>query len=96
MLFVDTFNRYFEPETIAAALTVLASAGYATHLPRPVDGSTRPLCCGRTFLAIGAVERAREEARRTIEALAPRPPAGSRCWVSSQAVSLVFVMKFPR
>jgi FAD/FMN-containing dehydrogenase/Fe-S oxidoreductase len=71
VLFVDTFNRYFEPETIEAARTVLAAAGYCAHLPKPVDGTTRPLCCGRTFLAIGAVERARQEAERVIAALAP-------------------------
>ncbi len=71
MLFADTFNRYFEPENIHAALTVLEAAGCRVHLPKPVDGSTRPLCCGRTFLSVGLVDQAREEAERTIAALAP-------------------------
>jgi Fe-S oxidoreductase len=69
--FADTFNRYFEPENITAALHVLASAGYGTNFPKPVDGSTRPLCCGRTFLAVGLVDEARREAERTVAALAP-------------------------
>ncbi|MET0538408.1 MAG: FAD-linked oxidase C-terminal domain-containing protein [Xanthobacteraceae bacterium] len=69
--FADTFNRYFEPENITAALDVLASAGYGVHLPKPADGSARPLCCGRTFLAVGLVEEARREAERTVAALAP-------------------------
>jgi Fe-S oxidoreductase len=69
--FADTFNRYFEPENIEAALAVLAAAGYAVHLPAPADGKRRPLCCGRTFLAVGLVEEARREAERAIAALAP-------------------------
>jgi Fe-S oxidoreductase len=70
VLFVDTFNNYFEPENARAALTVLQAAGYTVHLPRAADGG-RPLCCGRTFLAGGLVDEARAEARRMIDALAP-------------------------
>jgi Fe-S oxidoreductase len=70
-LFADTFNRYFEPENLATAVDVLAAAGCGAHLPRPVDGSTRPLCCGRTFLAVGLVDEARREAERCVAALAP-------------------------
>jgi Fe-S oxidoreductase len=69
-LFVDTFNRYFEPENARAALAVLQAAGYTVHLPQAVDGG-RPLCCGRTFLAAGLVDEARLEARRVIETLTP-------------------------
>jgi Fe-S oxidoreductase len=36
----------------------------------PAD-SPRPLCCGRTFLAIGKVAEARREMERTLDALAP-------------------------
>jgi Fe-S oxidoreductase len=68
VLFVDTFSRYFEPENIAAALTVLEAAGCRVHLLRPAD---RPLCCGRTFLSIGEVGEARREAERCIEAFSP-------------------------
>ncbi len=71
VLFADTFNRYFEPENIEAALTVLHAAGCRVHLPGPADGSSRPLCCGRTFLSVGLVEEARREAERTIAALSP-------------------------
>jgi Fe-S oxidoreductase len=71
VLFADTFNRYFEPENIAAAVQVLTAAGCGVHLPRPVAGSARPLCCGRTFLAVGLVDEAAREAERCIAALAP-------------------------
>jgi Fe-S oxidoreductase len=70
VLFADTFNRYFEPETIAAALTVLAAGGYRVHVATPADGG-RPLCCGRTFLAVGKVDEARREAERVLAAVAP-------------------------
>jgi FAD/FMN-containing dehydrogenase/Fe-S oxidoreductase len=71
VLFADTFNRYFEPENIEAALSVLIAAGYSVHLPKPPEGERRPLCCGRTFLSAGLVEQARREAERTVAVLAP-------------------------
>ena len=70
LLFADTFNRYFEPANLRAAIRVLEAAGYRVHTAQPVlEG--RPLCCGRTFLSAGLMEQAKEEARRTLEALAP-------------------------
>jgi FAD/FMN-containing dehydrogenase/Fe-S oxidoreductase len=71
MLFADTFNRWFEPENLRAALRVLAAAGTRVVLP-PSAG--RPVCCGRTWLAAGMIERAREEARRTLAACAGDMP----------------------
>jgi Fe-S oxidoreductase len=71
ILFADTFSRWFEPENLRAALRVLRVAGLRPVLPR-VAG--RPLCCGRTYLAVGLVERARAEARRTLAALAGDAP----------------------
>jgi FAD/FMN-containing dehydrogenase/Fe-S oxidoreductase len=71
MLFADTFNRYFEPENLRAALRVIAATGRRPLLPRH---DRRPLCCGRTYLAAGMVEKARAEARRTLTALAGDAP----------------------
>ncbi|HLL26213.1 MAG TPA: FAD-linked oxidase C-terminal domain-containing protein [Xanthobacteraceae bacterium] len=71
VLFADTFNRYFERENLDAAHQVLTAAGYRVHIPEPVDGSPRPLCCGRTFLSIGKVGEARREAERALASLAP-------------------------
>jgi Fe-S oxidoreductase len=64
VLFVDTFNRYFEPENARAALKVLKAAGNRVYAPRG-------LCCGRTFLSVGLVDEAKREARKMLEALAP-------------------------
>ncbi len=70
VLWVDTFNTYFEPENARAAVRVLEAAGYQVVSPEPADGG-RPLCCGRTFLSVGLVDQARAEARRAIETLRP-------------------------
>ena len=71
VLFADTFNRYFERENLDAAMSVLVAAGYHVHAALPADGDDRPLCCGRTFLSVGAVDEARREMQRTLDALAP-------------------------
>lgn len=70
VLFADTFNRYFERENIDAALAVLKAGGYRVHFAKSSDGG-RPLCCGRTFLAVGKTVEARREAQRTLDALTP-------------------------
>ncbi|MBW4972959.1 FAD-binding oxidoreductase [Roseovarius mucosus] len=73
ILFTDTFNRWMEPAIPRAALRVLTRAGYeviTAHAPG------RPLCCGRTYLAAGMIDKARAEARRTLDALLPHVRAG--------------------
>ena len=70
LLFADTFNRWFEPENLRAAERVLLASGVEPASPGHI-------CCGRTFLAAGMVDRARHEARRALAALAgPRPVIG--------------------
>ena len=69
ILFADTFNRYFEPENLRAACRVLTAAGYDVFTPVPQN--QRPLCCGRTYLSAGVVDRARTEAQRLVAALHP-------------------------
>ena len=70
VLFIDTFSNYFEPDNAHAALKVLQAAGYTVHIPQAKD-TKRPLCCGRTYLATGMVDKARGEAQRTIDTLLP-------------------------
>jgi Fe-S oxidoreductase len=69
-LLVDTFTTWFEPENARAAVRVLERAGYRVTVPT-APGEPRPLCCGRTFLAVGMVEEARVEGRRLIDAVRP-------------------------
>ena len=71
MLFADTFNRWFEPENLRAALRVLNAAGYRVRMP---EYHGRPPCCGRSYLAVGMVDKAREEAHRTLAILRGTAP----------------------
>ncbi|EWY37240.1 lactate dehydrogenase [Skermanella stibiiresistens SB22] len=76
VLFVDTFNRWFEADNARAALAVLEAAGYKVHVAMPPKGE-RPLCCGRTFLSAGLVDEARIEQRRVLDALGPHVERGT-------------------
>jgi FAD/FMN-containing dehydrogenase/Fe-S oxidoreductase len=69
-LFADTFNTYFEPENLHAAVAVLTRLGYRVTVLSPGKGE-RALCCGRTYLSAGLVDQARAEARRVLAAAAP-------------------------
>lgn len=70
VLFADTFNRCYERENLDDALNVLVAGGYRVHLPKPVEGK-RALCCGRTFLSAGLVDKARDELSRLVATFAP-------------------------
>ncbi len=69
-LLADTFNTWFEPGNLRAAVEVLVAAGRRVHILHAGVGE-RPLCCGRTFLAAGLVDEARAEAQRLLDAAAP-------------------------
>jgi FAD/FMN-containing dehydrogenase/Fe-S oxidoreductase len=73
VLFADTFNSAFEPDILRASLKVLGAAGYRVHA---VEAGGKPLCCGRTYLSVGMVDKARAEAERTVKALKPYVDAG--------------------
>jgi FAD/FMN-containing dehydrogenase/Fe-S oxidoreductase len=75
-LFADTFNTYFEPENLRAAVTVLTHLGYRVTV-LAAGASERALCCGRTYLSAGLVDQARAEARRVLAAAAPILAQGS-------------------
>ncbi len=70
VIFADTFSNNFEPHVLHAARRVLEAAGHRVAVAWPGIGAPA-LCCGRTYLATGQVERARDEAARLLEALSP-------------------------
>ena len=53
LLWPDTFNNYFLPDTAKAAVDVLESAGYRVVLPKV------NLCCGRPLYDWGMLDRAK-------------------------------------
>ena len=71
ILFVDTFNRYFEPENLRSAVRVLRNAGYQPFYPKPEGKSQKALCCGKTHLSVGNISKARESAERLVETYLP-------------------------
>lgn len=78
VLFVDTFNHYFNPAAAEAAQKLLEAGGYQVHIARPLadDEPNRPLCCGRTYFSNGQLDKARHEAQRLLKALEVHVKAG--------------------
>ena len=70
ILFVDTFSRYFEPENIRSAIKVLKAAGYYPFLPS-LETTKKPLCCGRTYLSNGLINKAKAEGELILETFLP-------------------------
>jgi FAD/FMN-containing dehydrogenase/Fe-S oxidoreductase len=75
VLFVDTFNGFFENANAQAALQVLTAGGYSVHLASKMHGSGH-LCCGRTLLASGLVDQAKVKAQELLTSLLPFAQAG--------------------
>lgn len=71
VLFVDTFNGFFESENAQAALRLLEAGGYTVHVAAKQDGDGKHLCCGRTYLASGMVDEAKAKAGELLQALEP-------------------------
>jgi FAD/FMN-containing dehydrogenase/Fe-S oxidoreductase len=63
LLWPDTFNTYFRPETAVAATRVLEALGYEVGIPQ------RQLCCGRPLYDWGMLDRARKLWERTLQTL---------------------------
>ena len=71
LLLADTFNRHFEPEILRATVKVLRALNLKVEI---AAAGPKNLCCGRTYLAAGMIDRARAEAARTLAALAGTRP----------------------
>jgi FAD/FMN-containing dehydrogenase/Fe-S oxidoreductase len=65
VLWPDTFNNYFFPDTLHAAVEVLEHAGYRVVVPRA------PVCCGRPLYDYGMLGEAKRLWGRTLDVLGP-------------------------
>jgi FAD/FMN-containing dehydrogenase/Fe-S oxidoreductase len=63
ILWTDTFNNYFKPETLKAAWEVLELAGYNVVIPE------KTLCCGRPLYDFGMLDLAKRKLEQVIKAL---------------------------
>lgn len=63
ILWTDTFNNFFMPETLSAAVEVLESAGFRVVIPR------RILCCGRPLYDFGMLKTAKKMLLQILDVL---------------------------
>lgn len=70
LLWPDTFNNHFRPETAIAAVRVLEAGGFEVTIP------SRPLCCGRALYDWGFLDKAKALWGQTFEALGEEIAAG--------------------
>jgi Fe-S oxidoreductase len=68
VLFDDTFNNHFRPQTARAAQKLLETAGCAVELPR------EHVCCGRPYYDTGMLDRAKIALDRVLDVLEPGVP----------------------
>jgi Fe-S oxidoreductase len=71
VLWPDTFNNYFRPQTAIAATRVLEALGCDVVIP------DRSLCCGRPLYDWGMLDKAGRLWQRTLSALAPEIENGT-------------------
>jgi len=63
ILWVDTFNNFFKPETLVAAVDVLEAAGFDVVIPK------QTLCCGRPLYDFGMLDTAKKMLRDILSSL---------------------------
>ncbi len=65
LLWPDTFNNYFHPETAKAAVQVLEAAGHTVVIP------DKWLCCGRPLYDYGMLKQAKKRLLHILKVLEP-------------------------
>ncbi len=70
ILWPDTFNNYFYPQTAIAAVEVLEAADYQVIVPEA------SLCCGRPLYDYGFLDLAKQLLRQILDVLRPQIEAG--------------------
>jgi len=84
MLWADTFNNHFFPETLEAGVDVLEAAGFQVHVP------LQHLCCGRPLYDYGMLGTAKQYLLKILKTLAPQIAAGIPMVVLEPSCAAVF------
>jgi FAD/FMN-containing dehydrogenase/Fe-S oxidoreductase len=84
ILWADTFNNYFRPETSHAALEVLTHAGFNVRVPQ------EHLCCGRPLYDFGMLDKAKHYLQRIMHVLRKEIDAGLPIVVLEPSCASVF------
>jgi Fe-S oxidoreductase len=70
VLWPDTWNNYYHPQTLAAAELVLTEAGFR------VQTAKQHICCGRPLYDFGLLDAARAYLAKILDRMAPQIDAG--------------------
>lgn len=70
LLWPDTWNNYYHPQSLSAAETVLTQAGFQVETP---EGH---ICCGRPLYDFGLLSAARSYLAKVLHRMAPQIEAG--------------------
>jgi FAD/FMN-containing dehydrogenase/Fe-S oxidoreductase len=70
LLWADTWNNYYHPQTLVAAETVLTEAGFGVEVPRG------HICCGRPLYDFGLLGAARGYLAKVLDRMTPQIEAG--------------------
>jgi FAD/FMN-containing dehydrogenase/Fe-S oxidoreductase len=70
VLWADTWNNYYHPQTLAAAEAVLTQAGFRVQVPKG------HICCGRALYDFGLLGTARAYLAKVLDRMAPEIEAG--------------------
>ncbi|MDE3063900.1 MAG: FAD-binding oxidoreductase, partial [Acidobacteriota bacterium] len=70
VLWPDTWNNYYHPQTLAAAEKVLTEAGFRVEVP------SGHICCGRPLYDFGLLDAARTYLAQVLARMAPQINAG--------------------
>jgi FAD/FMN-containing dehydrogenase/Fe-S oxidoreductase len=84
ILWPDTFNNHFHPQTAIAAVSVLEAAGFQAMVPET------SLCCGRPLYDYGFLDQAQRLLRQVLTTLAPQIEAGVPIVVLEPSCAAVF------
>ena len=84
LLWPDTFNNYFLPDTAKAAVEVLEAAGFHVLIPQAT------LCCGRPLYDFGMLDRAKRLLLKTLDTLSPEIDADVPVVVLEPSCAAVF------
>jgi Fe-S oxidoreductase len=84
LLWADTFNNHFLPDTTKAAVEVLEAAGFEVSVPRA------HLCCGRPLYDVGMLDRAKSLLLEIMDELLPEIEAGIPIVVLEPSCAAVF------
>ncbi|MGQ0815000.1 MAG: FAD-binding and (Fe-S)-binding domain-containing protein [Gemmatimonadota bacterium] len=89
ILWPDTFNNHFYPETLRAGAEVLRQAGFQVAIPQ------RSLCCGRPLYDFGFLGLAQRQLKQIMRELGPQITAGIPIVVLEPSCAAVFRDELP-